>query len=116
MGNLSKTSVTLLDNFFMTRGLALEEKNTVGVFSLQMQLDALLSEVKNRISLQPKGLFQIKVYDEDTNEPTSLIITNCPEDEIKYEYLFLIAPDWSSFRFYQISESGLKVERLIVTI
>ena len=114
MSKLSKTANNCLDNFFMTRGLALEEGNVAGAYSKQMALSALLSEVKNWISLKPHGVFKVLTYDEEKGDPIGLILMNCVEESVKFEYEITIAPTWEGFRACQISESGEhKIELLM---
>jgi len=106
MGELSLLTNQMLDNFFVAKTLALEESNLRGAFSKQMHIDNLQSEAKTFIKLHPKGRFIIKAYDEETNEPSMLIITNCPAELVKYDYIIELDPTWTSFRAEQINESG----------
>jgi len=111
---LSKTALICLDNFFMTRALALEEGNVAGAFSKQAALSALLSEIKNWISLHPHGVFKILTHDDEAGDVIALFIMNCSEESVKFEYEITIAPHWEGFRACQISESGEhRIEKLV---
>ena len=109
MGKLSKFAEQCLDNFFIGKVLALEEQNPRGAFSNQMRLDTLLSEIKTFIELRPSGAFHVRVYDEideNENDPVTLHIMNCARDDVKFEYLIIIDPNWNGYRGDQIDETG----------
>ena len=110
--NLSKLALDCLDTLFVVRILALEEQNEPGIFSKQMQLKDLKSEIINWINTYPKGAFHIKVYDE--GDTSILTIMNCIEENVKYEYIIEINEDWTGFIGEQLSET--KAHKVVLKI
>ena len=103
---LSKLGKENLDNFFMSKMLALEENGSRGVFSRQIGLRKLQNRVETFIHLNPRGSFEIETRDEETGQPTILILVNCAEDQIRYNYKIKINSAWTDCITTQLSESG----------
>ena len=77
----------------------------MGVFSKQMGLQKLQTEIETFIKLNPNGRFQIEAVDEKNKQPVILVVTNCPEELVRHHYLISINPSWSSCVMEQLSES-----------
>ena len=107
MGRLSKLGETMFDNFFVSKILALEEPDLVGAFSKQMHLDNMQEKISNFIRLHPNGRFHIVAVEEKSDKkPVMLSLTNCPIEEIEFEYKIQIDPYWTGCVMEQLDDSG----------
>jgi len=103
---LSKLGKENLDNFFMSKMLALEEDGSKGVFSRQIGLQTLQNEVEVFIKLHPKSQFELVARDVETGQPSILVLINCSEEEVRNHYKIEINLAWTGCITTQSSESG----------
>ena len=107
MGKLSNLGETLLNNFFVSKILALEETDLRGAYSKQMHLDRMQDEISNFIKLHPRGRFHIIAVEERSDkQPVMISLTNCPLEEVEFEYKVQIDPLWTGCIMEQLSDSG----------
>ncbi len=101
---LSDFSRVAVENLFYAKILALEDKKGKGAYSKVEHLDLLQKELQLFISLHPRGKFQIKTYDGDSE--VTLVVMNCPTESIRNEYEVKIDSDWVGLIVNQLNEDA----------
>lgn len=117
--HVNESALTLVSALFYGRIVELEKQSQTNiVFSKQMQLKEMETEIKHFVEANPYSIFEICILgeDNDINHPWTLIefrnYVNKKEDKEPHRYRLTINDNWGELEKYQDSVDSLTFMRI----